>query len=275
MGEHRRPREASQLAANLRNWEARVDNHVASAFYDVEGLVRSRRPRLDPITLAEVGDVAGKDLLHLQCHIGTDTLSWALLGARVTGVDFSPAALRAGRALAARLRVDAEFVESEVTALHLPRRYDVVLASHGALCWAPDLPAWVAAAARHLKPGGFLYVLDGHPLAAVFDNDDPLVTGLRVHPGQHYFRRQAQRSEWAGTYADPEAELPDPVSYQWMHPLGEIVQAARNAGLEIEFLHEFAVDVWRRFPFMTRHGRWWRIPGDPIPLMFSLRARSG
>ena len=273
VGETRQARVASEVEANRRNWEARVDTHVASAFYDVEGFVRSRKPRLDAIALAEVGDVAGKDLLHLQCHIGIDTLSWALLGARVTGVDFSPAALRVGRDLAGRLGIDADFVESDVSAVDLDRRYDVVFASHGVLCWVPDIHRWVQTAARHLRPGGYLYVLDGHPVAQLFDADDPHVNHLRVHPEQHYFRRQPRRSVWDGTYVDSEARLPHPVTYQWMHPIGEIVQATRDAGLDVELLHEFPVDVWRRFPFMTHDGEWWRISGDPIPLLFSLRAR--
>jgi hypothetical protein len=116
-------------------------------------------------------------------------------------------------------------------------------------------------------------VLDDQPLAHVFDADDAGLTGLRVHPEQHYFRRGPRREEWPGTYADPDAVLPEPVSYQWMHPIGEIVQAVLDAGLQVEFLHEFPVEAWRRFPFMTRDGEWWRIEGDPIPLLFSVRAR--
>ena len=269
----RRGKLPDEVAANLRNWEARVATHAASAFYDLDGLVRTRRPRLDSIALAEVGAVAGKALLHLQCHIGTDTLSWALLGARVTGVDFSPGALRVGAELAGRLGVEATFVESDIVSLDLGRRFDVVFASHGALPWVSDMGRWVEAAARHLRPGGFLYVEDDHPVAQVFDADDRDLTGLRIHPDHPYFRAGPWREEWPGTYADPEAVLPDPVSYQWMHPLGEIVQAVLDSGLRLEFLHEFPMEHWQRFPFMTRDGEWWRIEGDPIPLLFSLRAR--
>lgn len=121
--------------------------------------------------------------------------------------------------------------------------------------------------------GGFVYVLDGHPLAQVFDFDDPGVKELRIQPEQQYFRDQPHRHEREGTYADPRATMSNPVTYEWNHPIGEIIQATRDAGLAVEFLHEFPVDVWQRFPFMLHDGQWWRIAGDPIPLMFSIRAR--
>ncbi len=272
MSDTKRTESAPHVSVNRQNWESRVAVHVGSKFYDVAGFVQARKPRLDSIALAEVGEVAGRDLLHLQCHIGIDTLSWALLGAKATGVDFSPAALEVGRDIAQRLDVDADFVESDISALALDKTYDIVFASHGVLCWVADLKAWVQAAARHLKPGGFLYVLDGHPVAQLFASD-PEITKLQIHPGQHYFREQPRRSAWEGTYADPKAKLPNPVTYQGMHPIAEIVQAIRDAGLAVEFLHEFPMDTWQRFSFMTHDGEWWRIAGDPIPLLFSIRAR--
>src|SRR5580704_1599504 len=125
----------SKLEVNRRNWESRVPVHLRSDMYAPQEFVRTRKPKLGSIELAEMGPVGGKSLLHLQCHIGTDTLSWALLGATVTGVDFSPAALEQARSLAEQMALPARFIEAEVQTLDLGETFDVVFASAGVLCW--------------------------------------------------------------------------------------------------------------------------------------------
>jgi SAM-dependent methyltransferase len=256
--------------ANRANWNDRVPIHVASRFYDVAGF-RAGRQSLHSIELEEVGDVQGRSLLHLQCHFGLDTLSWARLGAKVTGVDFSQPAIAAATELAADLKLPAAFVCGDVQALDLGRQFDIVFASHGVLWWLSDLRAWAQAIARHLQPRGFFYLVEEHPVANTFIADDG-ATELRPDPRYRYFDRQAIRGEEDGTYADRQARLSHRVNYGWMHALGEAVEVLIGAGLRIDFLHEFPVGVWKRFPFMVQAGRWWRIPGDPIPLTFSLRA---
>jgi len=262
------------VEANRSNWDSRVPVHLESAFYDVPGFIQGRKPRLDEVERTEVGAVAGKSLLHLQCHIGLDTISWALLGATATGVDFSAPALDAARDIARRMGVDVAFVQSDVRALDLGRQFDIVFASHGVLCWIPDIGAWCRAAARHLAPGGFLYLLDGHPVTDVFDADDPDLPGLRLAPGARYGKAGPAREEWPYTYASDQP-IASPVTYQWTHSVGAIVTGLIDSGLQIEFLHEFPFDVWQRFGFMRFDGTWWRVAGDPIPLMLSVKARRG
>jgi SAM-dependent methyltransferase len=259
--------------ANRSNWDSRVPVHLESAFYDVAGFISRREPRLDEVERAEVGAVAGRSLLHLQCHIGLDTISWALLGAAATGVDFSAPALDAARDIARQMDVDVAFVQSDVLALDLGRQFDIVYASHGVLCWIPDIAAWCRAAARHVAPGGFLYLLDGHPFAHVYDADDPDLPGLRMATGARYLHAGPSREEWPYSYASDQP-IASPVTYQWTHAVGDIVTALIDAGLQIEFLHEFPFDAWQRFNFMRFDGTWWRIAGDPIPLMLSVKARS-
>jgi SAM-dependent methyltransferase len=189
----------------------------------------------------------------------------------VTGVDFSQPAIAAATQLAADLKLPAAFVCADVQALDLGRRFDIVFTSYGVLYWLSDLRAWAQVIARHLKPRGFFYLVEDHPVAIAF-NSDEAATELRPDPRYHYFARQAIRDEYDGSYADRGAHLRHQVTYEWMHPLSEILEVLIGNGLRTDFLHEFPLSVWKRFPFMVKDGAWWRIPGDPIPLTFSLRA---
>jgi SAM-dependent methyltransferase len=154
------------LELNRSNWDARVPVHTASRFYDLPGFVAGR-DELRPFELEEVGDVTGRQLLHLQCHLGLDTLSWARHGAAVTGLDFSGPALATARELAERIGArDARFVESDV--YRAPealdgRTFDIVYTGLGALCWLPDIDRWARTAASLVAPGGFLYLAEFHP----------------------------------------------------------------------------------------------------------------
>lgn len=160
------------IGANRARWDELVDLHLASDFYSVDAF-RAGGLHLDAIERAAVGDVAGRSLLHLQCHFGLETLSWARLGATVTGVDFSPAAISAASALAHELRIDAGFLCCELDQIprQLDAAFDVVFASYGSLCWLPDLATWAAVAARCLRPGGRLHVVELHPFACMFDDE--------------------------------------------------------------------------------------------------------
>ena len=162
---------ADHIAENRRLWDAWTDIHVGSAFYDVDSFRDGRNGiRIGAVEQAEVGDVTGKSLLHLQCHFGMDTLSWARLGATVTGADFSAAGVAAARALAADVGIDATFVESNVYDLRtaLDGQFDIVYTSGGVLGWLPKIGPWAEVAAHFVKPGGFLYVYEIHPVAQVF-----------------------------------------------------------------------------------------------------------
>src|SRR5205823_12968571 len=149
-------------------------------------------------------------------------ISWALLGAAATGVDFSAPALEAARDIARQIQVDVSFVQADVLQLDLGRQFDVVVATHGVLCWIPDVGAWCRTAARHLRPGGFLYLLDGHPFANVFDADDPDLPGPRIASNAHYLGREPAREGWPYTYAS-DRQIASPVKYEWTHSMGDIV----------------------------------------------------
>jgi SAM-dependent methyltransferase len=169
------------VAANRALWNEWTPIHVRSELYDVEGWKSGGKADLYPLLVDEVGDVAGKDLLHLHCHFGLDTLAWARRGARATGIDVSERGIEEARRLSAETGLDATFVVSDVVELpsNLEGDFDVVFTSLGALNWLPDLPRWAEVVAHFTRPGGFFYIAEAHPFAWVFDDDDS-ATELRV-----------------------------------------------------------------------------------------------
>lgn len=265
---------ATELGTNQVLW-----NHLTAIHrdnYPVEAFRRGATT-LDDLTLAEVGDVDGLSLLHLQCHFGLDTLSWARRGARVTGVDFADDAIDLARELAADLGIPARFVASDVYALRevldAAGGFDVVFSSWGVLVWLPDLTRWAEVVAHYLKPGGRFHLLETHPMVGMFDDGED-VTGLRV---ARDYLHDPEPSYWPGGGVD-YADLTTPItlpSYEWQHDLGEVVTALAGAGLRVESLREHEGLPWRPFPFMVEAGeRWWRLPdGTPrVPLSFSVTA---
>jgi SAM-dependent methyltransferase len=264
------------IAANRARWDEVVDLHIASDFYRVDAFRRGEE-KLDPIVLAEVGDVAGLKLLHLQCHFGLDTLSFARLGADATGLDFSPKAIAAARALAAETGLDARFVEGRVEeAPELAGRdFDVVFTSWGVLMWLPDLAAWAKAIINCLKPGGRFYIAEGHPIMWAFeDTHERYADNLRVV--RSYFLDGAQHWDSPVDYADPTYSLKHHVAHEWQHGLGEVVTALAGVGLRIEFLHEHDRLPWPGIPGMMRKDRhFFEAPADEprLPVAYSISAR--
>lgn len=261
------------LDNNRSLWDGWTRLHAPSKLYDLEGF-KAGNSTLKPLEIEEVGDVAGKSLLHLQCHFGQDTLSWARRGARVTGADFSGEAIRLARSLAADLQLPADFVCSNLYDLPtaLPgAQFDIVFTSYGVLSWLPDLDAWAGVAAHFLKPGGFFYVAEFHPFLFMLDDDGRTL----AYP---YFRANAPvKLRATGSYAAPDAKWFTHTEYNWPHSLGEIVSAVTRAGLRLDFLHEFDY-AWHAAAFSELEefepgkGRLKNWPINP-PLMFSLRAR--
>ena len=264
--------------ANLELWNSWAEINSTSETYDVEGFKRGKRG-LWPLEIEELGDVAGKTLLHLQCHFGKDTLSWGRLGAKVTGVDFSDKAIGMARALAAEMGIPATFIQSDIYELPdaLDEEFDIVFTSYGAISWLPDIYRWARVVARFLKPGGTFYIAEFHPFVNVMDN----VEGSdELHIMYPYGSppEQPVRFETKGNYANPDSDVQG-VEYSWIHSMGDIVNAIIQAGLRIEFLHEhhFSVEgsMWRRIE--RGEDGYYRFT-DPkqrlgIPLMFSIRAR--
>lgn len=262
-----------RLAANRANWDERVPIHVASRFYDIDGWFRERPgPRAWETDV--VGDVAGLDIVHLQCHFGLDTLALANAGARVTGLDFSPEAVAQARSLADRagLADRARFVEANVleaaTAL-APEQYDLVYVSLGALCWLPSVQQWAAQVGALLRPGGRLYLHDGHPLAWALADDDVWVEHTCFEEVEPYV------DVVDVTYTDGDAVISNTRAYEWNHSIGEIVTAVLEHGMRLDVLIEHDWTVYLRFPWLvaTDDGRW-TIPSDRprMPLTFSLLA---
>jgi SAM-dependent methyltransferase len=265
------------LRQNRDRWDAWTKIHVRSDFYDVASFRNGERPiRLKDYELNEVGSVQGKTLLHLQCHFGLDTLSWARLGAIVTGADFSSVGIAAARALAGELDIAARFVEANLYELPnvLDEQFDVVYTSKGVLGWLPDIVGWAQTVAHFVKPGGFCYVTEIHPVAQVFEDEGVAVGELRLaYP--YWSHPEPLRFEVHGSYADPSAPTEGLVEYGWDHSLGEIVTALIEAGLRIDFLHEFDFVEWPLdFLAESPDGRWRLPPGLPgqLPLFFSLKA---
>jgi len=232
---------------NRANWEARVPLHVASEGYGLQrfiddptflsGVVTFDRPRL--------GDITDKDVVHLQCHIGTDTLSLARLGARVTGLDFSPSALAAARQLAADCQQPVRYVESELynaPAALGGSRFDIVYTGIGALCWLPDIKRWASVVASLLRPGGRLFIREGHPMLWALGDERPdgLVTLEYPYfegPGITFVEKQ--------TYVDHDGELAEPESIGFNHGIGEILTALLRAGMSITAFEEHDSVPWQ------------------------------
>jgi 2-polyprenyl-3-methyl-5-hydroxy-6-metoxy-1,4-benzoquinol methylase len=256
-------------------WDERAPIHVASDFYALdEFLADPAASGLRQFEIEEVGDVTGCELVHLQCGIGIDTLSWARRGARVTGLDFSPPAIAAATEAAARagLADRARFVVAEVydavEALG-HRTFDVVYTGIGAINWLPDVRRWAEVVAALVAPGGFLYLAEFHPVHHVLGDDDVTVE----YP---YFHEAPMVWDEPGSYADRAAETTANRTHEWNHGLGEVVSSVIDAGLVIEHLHEFDYTLFPRWPFLVRDDTGaYRMPPDrpSLPLMYTLRAK--
>ena len=270
--------EPAWRAANRARWDELVAVHLGPRGQDLSAL-RAGRGRLNPIEEAELPPVAGRRILHLQCHIGADSLALAQRGAEVVGLDFSPAAIAAARRLAAELDLAdrARFVEAELydapRAIPPPHDFDLVYVTWGALCWLPDIAAWAKIVAAMLRPGGSLYLAEAHPAAYVFDDATRTGDGM---PGWFapYFGRAPITMDNPNDYIDPEARLEHSREVTWLHPLADILGALRGAGLSLDWLHEHDTIPWRMFEILVEDGAGlWRWPDKPwLPLAFSLGA---
>lgn len=262
---------ADWLAVNRANWDARVPIHLDnSRFYDIPGFVAGHET-LREYEPAEVGDVRGKTLLHLMCHLGLDTLSWARRGASVTGLDFSQPAAEFAASLAGRIGAEsARFVTANVydaAEVLTGQVFDIVYTSVGSLQFLPDIERWAQVVAALLAPGGFTYVTEGHPFIHFVEDDG------RTLRGDYFSREPILLDE--GTYGNMSAKLESSTSIEWVHNTATVVSALGAAGLRVEFLHEHDWIDYPLLPVLTQHDDGhWRFPeGAPqIPLRYSLRA---
>jgi len=272
-----------ELELNRAHWDEATRFHLRGNVYGVEDF-KAGNCRLHRLEREEVGDVAGRRLLHLQCHFGIDTLSWARRGAVVTGVDFSPEAVAAAGRLSAETGVPGRFICSDVYALDAalpePGGFDIVFTSHGVLNWLPELGPWARTIAHFLAPGGFFYIVEAHPTARVFPTAADLEKAGAFAPCFSYFH-DPKGIRWppARDYADEST--PHTIGeHEWSHSLSDIVGSLLDAGLGLDFLHEFPFCAWKVVAglelverFGASHGYFAQPAGAPVlPLMFSLKA---
>lgn len=275
------------FAINQARWDEVVAIHVASPFYRVAEFLAGADILL-PIEAAEIGDLRGKSLVHLQCHFGLDTLALARRGAQVTGLDFSENAIAAARDLAARAGIDATFVEGNL--YEAPRliteRFDRAYVTWGAINWLPDIRDWARVVAGMLKPGGELYLLEGHPFALTLDQvADGITPGgeqdaaAPLRPTFPYFGDGTPLTfDMDTTYTGDGPKLKNTRTHEFVHSLSDILSALLDAGLTLTYFKEHDSLAWAMWPKLIEGpDRMFRMPeSEPsLPLSFSLRARKG
>ncbi|HSZ40627.1 MAG TPA: methyltransferase [Trebonia sp.] len=264
---------AEYLDLNRANWDDRVPAHVASADYSVQRFLE------DPAFLSQVvrfdlpllGDVSGLRGVHLQCHIGTDTISLERLGASMTGLDFSGPAVAEATRLAAAIGAGATFVQSDVYSaadVLEPGSFDLVYTGVGALTWLPDIRRWGKVVADLLRPGGRLFIRDGHPMLMALDVDS---AGRLVLSEPYFETAEARVSDYATTYVSTDVAIEHTVTHWWNHGIGEIVTALLAAGLTLTGLAEHDSVPWRAFSgeTMASAGGEWRLAEMPERLAAS------
>lgn len=272
--EHRETFELNRLS-----WDERVDAHWQSDMYQhhVAGM-RDGKPCLDDYILNDVGDVAGKSLVHLQCHMGMETLSWAKLGADAVGLDFSQPAIDKANAFRDELGLKAKFVCANVYDAPdaIGQTFDIVFISVGAVCWLPDIERWAKVVRQLLNPGGRLFMNEVHPFLETCDNTDN-EQGFEVkYP---YLNATGLIFEDDGSYAAKDTVFEHKKSIDHLHTIGSILNALINAGMVIDRFTESSHCMWPRFKTMTEvRPNEWELPGpvlNQLPQTYSLMAHVG
>ncbi len=253
---------------NRQSWNRRTEVHLQSEFYDLNGFLDGK-DSLNSIERNLLGDVAGKTILHLQCHFGQDSVSLSRLGAVVTGVDFSDKAIESARQIAQAAGSNARFVCCDIYDLpnHSDEKFDIVFTSYGTIGWLPDLDKWAQVVALFLKPGGKFVFVEFHPVVWMFDNDFEYIQ-------YRYFKSGAIVETEQGTYADKSAAL-SLQSVSWNHSLSDVLNSLIRNGLQIDSLDEFDYSPYACFnktvefepnKFRIRH------LDDKIPLVYAISA---
>lgn len=256
------------FAANKELWNKRTTVHKDSSFYDLAGF-KAGTDVLTSIELSEVGNVSGKKMLHLQCHFGMDSLNWARMGAKVTGVDLSDEAIKEARQLNDELGLDAEFICCNVYDLkqHLKGQFDIVFTSYGVVGWLPDLDQWAGLIAHYLKPGGLFYIAEFHPVVWMFDDD---FTQIKYY----YENREMIVMDSQGTYTDRNADI-QAKEYSWNHSISEVLNALIGKDLEIKQFNEIMYSPYPCFNNIVEvdSGRWC-VKGmeGKIPMVYTIKA---
>jgi SAM-dependent methyltransferase len=267
------------LDINRANWDERAAPHAASPGYRVPKFAEDPAYISDVVQfdLPRLGDVSGLRGVHLQCHIGTDTISLSRLGARMTGLDFSGESLAQARAIAASASAEIDFVQSDVYSARdvLEGEFDLVFTGIGAIGWLPDIKRWAQTVASLLAPGGRLFIREGHPVLWSLDYDR--TDGLLSITEPYFEQKEAQVWDEPGTYVETDHEFKHTVTHEWNHGLGEIVTAVLEAGLVLTGLEEHQSVPWEALPRQMRliDGKEWQLAERPerLPHTYTLQAR--
>ncbi len=254
---------------NKKLWDAKTTIHKDSEFYDLENFKKGKTS-LKKFELDALGDVSGKSLLHLQCHFGQDTLSWARMGAKATGADLSSKSIELAKELNKELGLDAKFVQANVLELdqHLEGKFDIIFTSYGTIGWLPDLDQWAHVINHFLKPGGIFYIADFHPLLYMYDWEN----NEMKYP---YFNTGAFEEVEEGTYADRESGIALK-EYFWQHSLAETLSALLKKGLQLIDFQEFKESPYNCFPNMEATENGMFVYGKKelqLPHVFSIKVQ--
>ena len=257
---------------NKKRWNELVGIHAKSGGYDVSGFLRGKSS-LHTLELEALPNVEGKTLLHLQCHFGMDTLSWVRRGAKVTGVDFSDEAIDMARILAQKTGLKAEWLNCNIYDLpqNLDTQFDIVYTSYGVLMWLDDIEEWARIVALYLKPGGTFFIAEFHPFPWIYDDEHPTDLVIKY---DYWHKAEPDHYVSDASYASGDMKVKNVDEYGWAHPLSTIVTALIDSGLNIRHIGEYPYSVdSNQFKFMEKDTEgYWRLPGDPIPLMYSIKA---
>ena len=260
--------ETTHLEANKNAWNKKTSIHTKSEFYDLPGF-KAGKNSLNNLEREWLGDVKGKTLLHLQCHFGMDTISWARLGASVTGIDLSDEAIKMAETLAEAENADAKFICCNVydTRQYVQAQFDIVFTSYGTIGWLPELKRWAKVVADSLKPGGRFLIVDFHPVLWMLSNDFSHIQ----YPYSSSENEPIEEVE-TGTYADRDAEI-TVTTYGWNHGLSRIMGVLLEEGLQLKRFEEFTYSVYECFQNLERGADgFWRIKGmgDKLPMMYGI-----
>lgn len=249
-------------------WNKWANLHADSEFYNNAAFLAGK-DTLMPAEIEALGDVRGKSLLHLQCHFGQDSLSWARRGAKVTGVDLSDDAVRIAGEMNTKLGLDATFVQSNVLELpdHLEGQFDIVFTSYGVICWLHDLGRWAEVIHHFLKPGGTFLIVEMHPLMLMLDYE----TWTPAFP--YFCGDQPESEESQGSYAAREADVRQ-TEYFWNHSLAEVITSLTDTGLVMTEFKEYPYNFYNCYPDMVQDEQGFfqlRDREGLLPLMFSVQ----
>lgn len=232
--------QSDYIALNKNTWNNKTEVHIASEFYDMKGFLEGKST-LNSIELELLGDISNKKILHLQCHFGQDTMTFARMRAQATGIDFSEKAIEKATEFSKQLNLDTTFICCDIyeAPKYLKDQFDIVFTSYGTIGWLPDLDKWAKVVSQFLKPGGQFIMADFHPVVWMYDNDFKEVF-------YSYFNIEPIVEDESGTYADRYSEI-EAKTITWNHPISETLNALITNGIELNSFNEYDYSPYNCF----------------------------